>query len=250
MRHEEAEKPSAVDASEGSNSIKDEEEMEEDEDDNISVTSSSHSSEITLSDAQKAANAIPNEIGNNDTAVILKDSDMSDNSSDSSMSSTSLPSAVRKDQQIESPGGNNSPSFRCDRCDQSFPCLSNLQGHVRIHTQSRRFICPESSCGKEFALRRNLHIHMRSHTGDRPYSCPVCPKRFARKENRKAHLKLHSGVKPFRCPVCAKAFARKSHLSEHSRTHSTGDQSVNKSLPSSTGETTSPVGAEVNTQSI
>ena len=212
----ERDRPATEVAEESATSVNDEEEM--DEDDNISVTSSSHASEITLSDAQKAANAVPEEISEerNNTS---KDSEMSDSCSESSLSSSSSSSstsAIRKEQ----PESSTSSPFRCDRCDQSFPCLSNLQGHVRIHTQSRRFTCPESSCGKEFALRRNLHIHMRSHTGDRPYSCPVCPKRFARKENRKAHLKLHSGVKPFRCTVCSKTFARKSHLSEHGRTHS------------------------------
>lgn len=192
-----------ADTTEESEATRDEEDM--DEDDNISVTSLSHASEITLSDAQKAANAIPDEIS--EERNTSKDSDASD-SSDSR--STASPPMRKPD---------SSGPFRCDRCDQSFPCLSNLQGHVRIHTQSRRFTCPEASCGKEFALRRNLHIHMRSHTGDRPYSCPMCPKRFARKENRKAHLKLHSGVKPFRCSVCSKTFARKSHLVEHGRTH-------------------------------
>lgn len=203
-----------IEVSEESGSLNEEEEI--DEDDNISVTSSSHTSEITLSDAQKAANAVPKEISEERNN---KDSEMSD-SSESSLSSIS--SSVARKEPTES--STTSP-FRCDRCDQSFPCLSNLQGHVRIHTQSRRFTCPETSCGKEFALRRNLHIHMRSHTGDRPYSCPVCPKRFARKENRKAHLKLHSGVKPFRCTVCSKTFARKSHLSEHGRTHSSATDS-------------------------
>ncbi|KAI9564409.1 zinc finger protein [Daphnia sinensis] len=218
-----------TDVPEESRSFNEEEEEElNDEDDNISVTSSSHASEITLSDAQKAANAIPEEISEERNG---KDSEMSDSSDSSSLFSSacsSSSSVTRKDQ----PESSATSPFRCDRCDQSFPCLSNLQGHVRIHTQSRRFTCPEASCGKEFALRRNLHIHMRSHTGDRPYSCPMCPKRFARKENRKAHLKLHSGVKPFSCSICSKTFARKSHLSEHGRTHSSAadhSPSVNSS---------------------
>ena len=216
---EEEQKP--VEDSEESRSVDEEEEMN-DEDDNISVTSSSHASEITLSDAQKAANAVPEEISEERNN---KDSEMSDSSDTSSLfsSTSSTSSAVAR---TELPESSTTSPFRCDRCDQSFPCLSNLQGHVRIHTQSRRFTCPEASCGKEFALRRNLHIHMRSHTGDRPYSCPMCPKRFARKENRKAHLKLHSGVKPFSCPICSKTFARKSHLSEHGRTHSSAPDTL------------------------
>lgn len=209
------------------------EETMDDEEDNISVTSSSHSSEITLSDAQKAANAIPEGIISADEPN-GKHSDMSD-SADSCSSSSSMNNKKDEHQPTGDSSLGGSTSFRCDRCNQSFPCLSNLQGHIRIHTQSRRFTCPESSCGKEFALRRNLHIHMRSHTGDRPYSCPICPKRFARKENRKAHLKLHSGVKPFRCDVCDKAFARKSHLIEHGRTHSSPSSALGGEMAKSSG---------------
>lgn len=168
----------------------DEEELEGEEE--TSSASSSESTEISLSEAKKAANAVPDEI-----------SDVVDRSV--------------KERPVAANGGSGDGKYRCDRCDQSFPCLSNLQGHIRIHTQSTRFTCP--TCHKEFALSRNLHIHMRSHSGEKPYECPVCHKRFARKENRKAHLKLHSGVKPFTCDICSKSFSRKCHLREHQRTH-------------------------------
>lgn len=108
-------------------------------------------------------------------------------------------------------------TYCCTECGKEFPCLSNLQGHLRIHTQGTKYVCPE--CNKEFALARNLGIHMRSHSGEKPYECPICKKRFARKENRKAHLKSHSGVKPFMCPHCGKTFSRKCHVKEHMRIH-------------------------------
>ncbi|KAG1701360.1 Zinc finger protein 423 [Nymphon striatum] len=108
-------------------------------------------------------------------------------------------------------------TFQCLECDKQFPCLSNWQGHMRIHTQGTKFVCPK--CSKEFALSRNLNIHMRSHSGEKPYGCHLCEKRFARKENRKAHLKSHSGQKPFMCPHCAKSFSRKCHVKEHMKVH-------------------------------
>ncbi|XP_035678373.1 zinc finger protein 423-like isoform X1 [Branchiostoma floridae] len=117
----------------------------------------------------------------------------------------------------ESDLGTAKKSFKCNQCDKVFPCMSNLQGHMRIHTQGKKFPCPE--CSKVFALARNLTIHMRSHSGEKPYQCPLCEKRFARKENRKVHLKSHSGVKPFMCPHCGKMFSRKCHVKDHMRTH-------------------------------
>ena len=110
-------------------------------------------------------------------------------------------------------------TFKCGQCSKSFPCLSNLQGHLRIHADGKKFTCNE--CGKVFALARNLTIHLRSHSGEKPYQCPMCDKRFARKENRKVHLKSHSGLKPFMCPHCGKMFSRKCHVREHMRTHAT-----------------------------
>ncbi|KAL3860293.1 hypothetical protein ACJMK2_010433 [Sinanodonta woodiana] len=107
--------------------------------------------------------------------------------------------------------------YQCCDCKKEFPCLSNLQGHMRMHKSGAKFPCP--MCKKIFALSRNLKIHMRSHSGEKPYECPICKKRFSRKENRKVHLKSHTGSKPFICPICNKSFSRKSHVREHTRTH-------------------------------
>ncbi|KAG8179036.1 hypothetical protein JTE90_016046 [Oedothorax gibbosus] len=110
-------------------------------------------------------------------------------------------------------------SFPCTECDKVFPCISNLQGHLRIHAQGSKFTCPK--CNKDFALSKNLNIHMRSHNGIKPYKCHFCDKGFSRKENRKAHLKSHTGQKPFMCPHCGKTFSRKCHVKEHMRIHIT-----------------------------
>lgn len=107
--------------------------------------------------------------------------------------------------------------YACTECGKEFPCLSNLQGHLKIHTHGKSFKCP--ICKKEFALARNLTIHLRMHSGEKPYECPICKKCFARKENRKTHMKSHAGHRPFMCPQCGKMFARKSHVKGHIQSH-------------------------------
>lgn len=108
--------------------------------------------------------------------------------------------------------------YQCFYCDKTFPGVSNLQGHMKVHSEGKKYTCPE--CNKVFALERNLTVHMRSHNSEKPYQCPICEKRFARKEHRKMHIKSHSGFKSFLCPLCDKMFARKIQLREHMRTHS------------------------------
>ncbi|XP_071092165.1 zinc finger protein 423-like isoform X1 [Haliotis cracherodii] len=108
-------------------------------------------------------------------------------------------------------------TYPCTECDEEFPCLSNLQGHMRIHKTDAKFPCPV--CKKVFALTRNLAIHMRMHSGEKPYECPVCQKRFSRKENRKSHMRSHLGMKPFLCPVCHRAFSRRRYLRDHIKSH-------------------------------
>ncbi|GFU43993.1 zinc finger protein [Nephila pilipes] len=110
-------------------------------------------------------------------------------------------------------------AFPCPECNEVFPCLSNFQGHMHMHSVGKVFTCPE--CKKEFSRAKNLTIHMRSHTGEKPYECKQCGKKFSRKENFKAHLKTHTGEKLFPCPHCDKKFARKSHVKEHMRIHIT-----------------------------
>ncbi|KAK2718474.1 hypothetical protein QYM36_005711 [Artemia franciscana] len=116
-----------------------------------------------------------------------------------------------------------SKEFKCEHCGMDFPCLSNLQGHVKLHKSDTCFRC--DVCSKLFGEQRNLQTHMRIHSGERPYGCRMCDKRFARKENRKAHEKSHTGIKPFTCSVCLRAFTRKCHLREHKKLHERTSQS-------------------------
>ncbi|XP_046549372.1 LOW QUALITY PROTEIN: zinc finger protein 423-like [Haliotis rubra] len=66
-------------------------------------------------------------------------------------------------------------TYPCTECDEEFPSLGNLQGHMRTH-----------KTGKE-----NRKSQMRCHPGMKPFLCPVCHRAFSRRRYLRDHIKSH-----------------------------------------------------------
>ena len=85
-------------------------------------------------------------------------------------------------------------TFHCKYCEKSFPFLSKLERHTKVHTKVRPFKCKD--CGKGFTEESNLKTHINCfHKGLRPYKCDLCDKSFGRNGDLKSHKEgVHEGV--------------------------------------------------------
>ena len=116
----------------------------------------------------------------------------------------------------------NNP-IKCDQCDKSFMCKSELTKHQSVHGAVKLFSC--DLCGKSFAQKNTLTQHRATHNeGVKLFSCNLCDKSFSQRSQLTNHSKDH--IKPFACNLCDKSFSRKYNLTRHSALHNSVEVEV------------------------
>ncbi|KAK9877394.1 hypothetical protein WA026_017790 [Henosepilachna vigintioctopunctata] len=114
--------------------------------------------------------------------------------------------------------GHKEYKHKCSICSKTFPKLSLLERHTRIHSGERPYVC--SICDKGFTQKGTLQIHMTKHSGLKPFCCTLCPAKFNQKCNLKVHVqKTHTATtedeKIFKCSQCDCIFKRITSLNAH-----------------------------------
>ncbi|XP_067904572.1 LOW QUALITY PROTEIN: transcriptional repressor CTCF-like [Heterodontus francisci] len=113
-------------------------------------------------------------------------------------------------------------TFQCKLCSYTFPQQSNLDRHMRSHTDERPHKC--HLCEKAFRTITLLQNHINTHTGTRPHKCPDCAMAFVTSGEVVRHRRYkHTHEKPFKCSICDYASVEVSKLKRHIRSH-TGER--------------------------
>ncbi|XP_012531913.1 zinc finger protein 556 isoform X2 [Monomorium pharaonis] len=101
--------------------------------------------------------------------------------------------------------------YKCPECDKCFKQASQLRNHRIMHLDRKTLVegtrwytskkC--DMCGKTYANSKCLKNHIQAvHSKLRPYVCNVCGHASARKAMLQMHLRQHTGDKPFSCEIC------------------------------------------------
>nr|XP_020822295.1 zinc finger protein 692 isoform X6 [Phascolarctos cinereus] len=105
-------------------------------------------------------------------------------------------------------------------CGKIFSNRQYLNHHKKYqHIHQKSFSCPEPSCGKSFNFKKHLKEHVKLHSDTRDYICEFCARSFRTSSNLIIHRRIHTGEKPLQCEICGFTCRQKASLNWHRRKH-------------------------------
>lgn len=106
--------------------------------------------------------------------------------------------------------------YICEQCGASFAQWAGLYYHKFTHNDSK-FQC--SYCERAYSIPSDLQKHVKTHTDHRLYVCEVCGKVFSTFKNMRRHTKIHNTARVFVCEMCNASFNVKKYLTQHYKVH-------------------------------
>ncbi|XP_040899901.1 uncharacterized protein si:dkeyp-69b9.6 isoform X2 [Toxotes jaculatrix] len=178
------------------------------------LASSSSSSSVVSSSSSSAPSSTAASV------LVTNDSHLSKSDNQSSM-------------QPNPTGSDTEPVYSCGECGKSFPHLSSLRRHLRMHEPTTAGTSNSATTGPN-----PVHIKTQSDPSlphstqettqpssnscpspDKIFHCPDCGKGFKKKGHLLQHGVLHSSARPYGCSTCSRAFNRRESLTRHEKIH-------------------------------
>lgn len=106
--------------------------------------------------------------------------------------------------------------YMCELCGAEFAQWATLYNHKFTHNDVK-FKC--TYCEKVYNNPSNLQRHIKTHTDNSLYICEICGKDFGTSRYLKRHKDTHNTVNSFLCEICNAGFKIKKHLTQHYKSH-------------------------------
>lgn len=81
----------------------------------------------------------------------------------------------------------------CIYCDKNFLKPSDLERHLRTHTNERIYKCTKEDCNKSFKLKNTLDRHLATHN-KQTLKCNICMSTYMSKKTLHNHMRVHRHV--------------------------------------------------------
>ena len=110
----------------------------------------------------------------------------------------------------------NPVQHKCNICDKILPFESDLQRHLRSHTEGTRWYCSHTPCKRNFKRKADLDLHEVIHTGVLQ-KCTWLGCKYSNLDPRnvKRHQKSHTQKATVHCPKCEQVFVFYMQMKRH-----------------------------------